>query len=384
MPLEDKSRNENSHSIGIQFSNVDVFLISKDQKNLPFLGISKSILELTEVLRSLNLKVCLVTEGSHFQVDELKKDLIQVCIPRSNKLFQAMWNLKLPHPTAAWIVNILKYVEISGIVIAPVVGLQSAVCRQLSPLEVKRLITLHTPYSQSTPIQALFKRVQRSSLNYADVIVANSKTILSKFESTNLVKVALIPHYVKSVKTRGYIHENKEEIQQFVWIGALTYRKGADRLINLIGRNRGKNQIHVVWANAKFSLLYKICLKIMSSFGFVRLHTSLTEEELVNLIQDSSAIISTSRFESFGMTIVEAGLQGKGLIAITAPGVTETLPTQNTGATYFKKISELNAFIISTQNSQLLMLGKESQAYCETNYGLEEISHKWKELIDSL
>jgi glycosyltransferase involved in cell wall biosynthesis len=384
MPSADLNTKEIRHSLSIQFSNVDVFLISKDQKNHPFLGISKSILEMTEVLRSLNLKVCLVTEGESFQVSELDKDLIQVCIPRSKKLLQSMWSLKLPHPTAAWIVNVLKYVEISGIVIVPIVGLQSAVCRQLSSFEVKRLITLHTPYSHSTPIQALFNRVQKSTLKYGDIVVANSRTVLGKFESTNVANVTVIPHYVKIVKSRSYIHESKEEILRFVWIGALTYRKGADRLIHLVGRNRGKNQIDVVWANAKFSLPYKICLKLLSNFGFVRLHTNLTEEKLFDLIEGSSAIISTSRFESFGMTIVEAGLQGKGLIAILAPGVTETLPTQNAGGTYFRKISELNAFVTSSQKSQLLKLGKESQAYCKTNYGLEKVSLKWKELINSL
>jgi glycosyltransferase involved in cell wall biosynthesis len=363
---------------------IDVFLVSKFHNNFPFLGISKSTLELTEVFENLNLTVCLITESEYFHVVEVKRNLILVGIPRSPKLFKAMWSLKLPHPIAAWIVNVLEYVKISGIVVVPIVGLQSVLCKHLSPSVVKRIITLHTPYSKATVMQSLFHKIQKDSLAHGDFIVANSRTIIEKFELSSFSNVGVIPHFV----ARNLISRNSNEFENerpsFIWIGSLNYRKGVDRLIKLILLNRGRNPLEVVWTSTRFSFIYEYCLQGLSRLGFVRLHTRLSEDELVSLVGNASGLISTSRFESFGMTIVEAGLQGKGLVALSAPGVTETLPNKEAGARFYSKLTELNSFLVTSSESELVKMGKDSQIYCEANYGLEEISGKWKKLFLTL
>lgn len=384
MSLNLQGTEEAFHSDLKKLPQIDVFLVSKFHSNFPFLGISKSILELTKVFENLNLTVCLITESEYFQVAEIKSNLILVGIPRSRKLFKAIWRLKLPHPIAAWIVNVLEYVKISGIVVVPIVGLQSVLCKHLSPLVVKRIITLHTPYSKATPMQSLFHKIQKDSLAHGDFIVANSRAIIEKFELSSFSSVEVIPHFVARNIKSGNSNEYKNERPSFIWIGSLNYRKGADRLIKLILLNRGRNSLDVVWTSTRFSFMYEFCLHGLSRLKFVRLHSCLSEDELETLVQNASGLISTSRFESFGMTIVEAGLQGKGLVALSAPGVTETLPNKKAGARFYSKLTELNRFLVTSDKSELAQMGKDSQLYCEANYGLEELSRKWKKLFSTL
>ena len=362
--------------------DVDVCIIARHQKNKPNLGISRSIQGLIDVLNSLNLKVCIITEGSMIEVLVINEGLIELSVPKEEGLVKAMWKVKVPHPIAAWNLSLENELEFSGPVIAPIVSLQSSVFGRPFMRHAIKIVTLHSPYSQKNPLGALYFYLQRKSLYPADLTVANSNTIAKKFNLEKSQYLIEIPHFICGTRELNGVTKRENDCLQFVWIGSLSFRKGIDRLIRLIVLNNKRTSIHVVWTGTKFSYIYEFILKFLNFVGLTTLHTNLNQTQLDEIILNSDGFLSTSRFESFGMAIVEAGLNGKALIGIPAPGVTETLPVSSGGAIYFKKISELNRFIHRIEVEELSRRGQLASKFCQNKYGLEKVSKKWSQVFD--
>lgn len=364
---------------------IDVFVIARHQKLHPNLGISRSIRDLVAALQFSNMKVCLITEGDEIEVLQLNEGLFQLSIPKNSATLLAMWKLRLPHPVAAWIQRLELEIDFRGIVIMPVVGLQSMLCSSSSTRNAKKIVTLHSPYSKWSPIGALYFYLQKNSLNYADFIVANSNAIGKKFDIAEGMTICNIPHHVKRINIISTKNgANEHESMRFLWIGSLSHRKGTDRLLRLLLLNAKRNKIDIVWSKTRFSIVYEITLKFLSRAGWVKLHTNLADNQLTELIQVSNGLLTTSRFESFGMTIVEAGLLAKPLIGISAPGVVETLPAESGGAHYFKSVKELEKFMSTTDEPELVGMGFKARDFCVKMYGIEVISNKWEQLIKQL
>jgi glycosyltransferase involved in cell wall biosynthesis len=366
-------------------NGIDVYVIARHQKMKPHLGISRCIEELVEVLQYLNLKVCVVSEGLDVEVVHIGDKLVQISLPKNRGVLMAMWRLRLPHPIAAWLQRLEDNLDFSGRIIVPVVSLQSFMCTRLSTSSAKKIVTLHSPYSKLNPLGAVLFYLQKSSLNYADYIVANSATISEKFAILGDMKLNIIPHHVQTNSGAKIVRcDFQNHAMRFIWVGSLSYRKGIDRLIRLLLLNAKRNQIDVVWTKTRYSFLYVVCLKILSRIGWVKLHNNIEQCNLMNLIQNANGLVSTSRFESFGMVIVESALEKKALVGISAPGVIETLPASSGGAAYFKNVIEMNRFLKSVEKSDLDLMGLSAYSYCKKKYGLQEISTMWKKLIGSL
>ena len=363
---------------------VDVFLVSRHQRTSPHLGISRSISELSTVLQYLNLKVCIISEGEDFEVRNSTSSLVELDIPKEPRILWSMWQLKLPHPVAAWIKNIsLEFID-HAIIIVPVVGLQSYFLSMLTSPNLNKIATLHTPYSKSTPTGMLFFYLQKKTLRSADYIIANSNTICEKYETPASDRVWVIPHYVEAHESRLESSDSPRTGLRYLWIGALTLRKGADRLIRLIILGKRRVPIDVVWTRTRFSMPFELCLRFFNKLNWVNLHNRLSKRELDEIIEESSGLISTSRYESFGMTIVEAASHSKGLIAMYAPGIIETLPETSNGAMYFAKVSQLNKYLEDASVKELSVLGRNANEFYNTHYGLIPISLRWDQILGSL
>lgn len=358
----------------------DVILISRQHLSHPHLGISRAVGQISQIISEMDLSVCIIAEGNSETELKFSPHLTIITVPSKRFRIKSMLRMGLPHPSADWLLQIQGHLNWGRVVISPVVGLQSMVFRKTTRSNCIRIITLYTPYSKHSIIGNLYFNLQKHSLKYSEIIVGNSKTILSKFHLNECDKVLVIPN-LSSVTSASRPLRRSDECD-LVWIGALTLRKGVDRLIRFLILNKGKKSVQVIWSSGKFTLLPLKILRNLENRGWCKLQNSISDEELSRIFSNAKALLSTTRFESFGMTLIEAASHGRGTIGIRAPGVSETLPENSKGAVYFEKVSEMLNYVQSNNfEEEALHLGLNAQKYSNSNYNRLVISKLWKDLI---
>lgn len=362
-------------------SAFDVIVVSRFQISAPNLGVSKAYSQLIKSLTELNLRVCVITEGKSFNVIDLSPLLSIKVLPPSKRRLDSIINLRMPHPGAVWLSEVKRCLSSGALVIAPIVGMQTVVFNGEKGDYQRYIATLHTPYSKHSPIGFLYFWIQKRSLKFADLIVANSHTILKKFELEESKTVVVIPHPYMSevIPAQKDISTSSSPI----WIGALSYRKGVDRLVRLILLTRSRTKIRIVWSKSKFDFLWIAVLRSFEYLGWCQLDHDLSEVELRNKISDAYCLISTSRFESFGLTLIEAARENTGVIGVIAPGIVETLPEHSGGAVYFKKVKDVATTLKAELNlEKYKLLGVNASNYVEEKYRPVRILELWRENIE--
>ena len=358
----------------------DVILISRQHLTDPHLGISRAIEQVSEIFLKMGLSVCLIVEG---ETGILKSDATALTIrkiPPQRISLKSMLVMRIPHPVSSWLLLSREYIQQGKIVISPVVGLQSMIFKDKSKVNNIQVITLFTPYSNYSLLGLLYFRMQKKSLKNAHVVIANSRTILRKFTIAELESVIVIPN-LNSLTTK-LNSKNQTKEHDLVWIGALTFRKGIDRLLYLLVRNQGKKSIMVIWSKGKFASLYLPLFRILEKRKWCELRTNITDNQLSEILSQSRMLLSTSRFESFGMTLIEAASLGVGTLGIVAPGIVETLPESSEGALYFHKLSELANYLKNGNLDDMsLILGKRAQEFVKTRYSESAVSNYWRAII---
>jgi len=358
----------------------DVIVISRLQLKAPNLGVSKAYEQMISSLNSLGLSICLIAEGEQLTRERVSPLLSIISVPTSKGKLAAIWKMGIPHPVASWLIEIQEYLQLGRIVIAPIVGMQSSIFKTSKLSGQLYVSTLHTPYSQKTFLGNIYFRIQKKSLELTDINIANSTTVVNKLGINWTNKIAVIPHSIGMGSK--VLNESAVNRKSPIWIGALSYRKGIDRLIALILLSRGEIRIKVVWSKSKIDFPWRVLLKILAKLGLCELFNQISEEELKLMIRKSSCLISTSRFESFGLTLIEAAEIGIGIIGINAPGVTETLPEISGGAVYFDSIRKTSSYLM-THNCEddLVILGKKAAIYVENQYGFTVVSKLWEKTL---
>ena len=345
----------------------------------PHLGISRAVEQISQVFLKLGHSVCILAEGPLYQVSKIGSQLTVISLPSDRHRFKSMILLGVPHPVSSWLSTTKEYLPQGRIVVSPVVGLQSLIFKKSHSANYLKVITLYTPYSKYSPLGILYFVLQRKSLAFADIVVGNSKTILDKFKVSESNRVRVIPNF----NSLPISPASKTDLLKydFIWIGSLTLRKGVDRLLHFLIINRGAKSVQVIWSKSRFSFFPLLILRILEEKGWCKTQSAISDDELSTLIADSKALLSTTRFESFGMTLVEAASHGKGTIGIRAPGVLETLPEISAGAIYFKKISEVSKYLKSINFDETTrLLGSNAKRFNSLKYNKALISLLWNNL----
>lgn len=350
-------------------------ILSRHLKSNPYTGISVYTVNLANLLVDIGYSVTIFSEPSSMPLDENPHDFEIVEIPIATNLIKSMFEMRTPHPVARWLSQVSRPLEDYSVVIAPIVGLQSMIFR--SRLNGTKILTLHTPYPRTTPLGVLYRYLQSKSIWYSDNVIANSKTIVGKFKVSGIEKVVYVPHEATLIVNRqGFPLE-----QRWLWVGALSFRKGIDRLFLILLKNR-KNNIDVVYSTTRSSYLLELILKYLEIIGFCTIHKQIKSDALNKLYNSSFALISTSRFESFGLTLVEAAARSRGTIGINSKGVTETMPNGE-GAVWVNGFSALVRELKSHSNSRKFWenLGRVANGYVSVHYSNRRIAAILKELI---
>lgn len=359
----------------------DVVIVSKFQIASPNLGVSKAYDQMIQSINNLGLTVCLLTEGKLYSSKNLSPLLTIVTIPAGRKSIKTVFEMGIPHPISFWLAEARKYLGLGTFVIAPIVGMQTSIFASPKSQGQKFIATLHTPYSRTTPLGFIYHRIQKRSLKYSDIDIANSKTIVEKLKLENIKKVNVIPH-AADVQKVLLAKQDSLKIDP-IWIGTFTHRKGVDRLARFVLLNRRFSNVRIVWSKSKFDYVWYFIFNSFSKMGWCELHSNLTETELIQMLLNSSCLISTTRFESFGLTLVEAAGTGTGIVGMSAPGVIETLPESSGGSIYFSNVKDLSRYFReSTSQKKIEILGINAAEYIGKVYSFERVSMLWSKVLD--
>ncbi|MCF8332181.1 MAG: glycosyltransferase [Bacteroidales bacterium] len=192
--------------------------------------------------------------------------------------------------------------------------------------------------SQNSEADKLIKPFHHSyikqALEKADRVITVSNSMQKKLISlAPLIKNRLltIPNMVDTNKFKPSTNKNHSETFRFFCLGALEHVKGIDLLlkafalfieeiktpVKLIIGGDGKDKTKLQKMSAKLNLVKHI-----------HWSGSLTQDEVVEQMQNSHAFILPSRFEAFGVVFIEAMACGLPVIATNSGGPTEIISHQ--------------------------------------------------------
>lgn len=358
----------------------DVVVFSKYQISAPNLGVSKAYDQMIQSMNCMGLKVCLVTQGETNSYTNVSPLLAVKRVPSSNKRFKSLLKVGIPHPVSFWLSEAIDSMHLGTSVVAPIIGMQTAIFRFPKNGDQKYISTLHTPYSTKTPWGFIYSSIQRSTLKYSDIQIANSYTIIEKLNIGSAERVAVIPH-ANPLGSAVALCERPMK-KNPVWVGTFTSRKGVDRLAILVVLNRKNTKIRIVWSKSKFDLIWRWIFNCFAKAGWCEILNNLTEAELSTLYTNSSCLVSTTRFESFGLTIVEAARLKTAVLGIRAPGITETVPESSGGAIYLNNVIGVSRYLQKEFNlEEFEKFGKNAANYVERTYDFVSISKLWNQVL---
>ncbi len=161
-------------------------------------------------------------------------------------------------------------------------------------------------------------RFERATVRRAHVLIANSQAIAA-ISAPLYGRMAdrIIPHAFPSPASCG-----RPSGQDVLFVGRLEHRKGIDVLL------RAWPAIHRCFPGSTLHLVgddhHRLATRLPVLAG-IRFHGMLTDAELAGLRPRCAVQVVPSRFESFGLTVVEAFAAGQAVVAGACAGLSETI-----------------------------------------------------------
>ncbi len=354
-----------------KLSEFDVILICRDYLTNRNSGISRHYSDLFKGLKASGLNPLVICE---YRTGFWR--LEGVDIKAITPVKHGPVDESLPSIPRLWVNSVFK--EVYGFpnipLIVPIVGAQNVLCSYLKS-EHKAIVTLHSPYSMSNKNSREFKLglAQREALQDAKLIIGNSNSI-TDYLCGSLKNSKIIVKHGFDVPKIPIVKNNT-----IVWVGFPSKRKGISDLIRIISTWDVPFQLHVVCQRNLFSPSYIRLLAVAMRKG-VKLESDVSDEKLYLLLSQARAILSTSNFESFGLTVVEAANYSTPLIGLRCVGLEETIPLEK-GATFFDQIDELMDYLRGVKLEALLANGEKSRKYVRENYSLSNMTKEYVKIL---
>ncbi len=132
-----------------------------------------------------------------------------------------------------------------------------------------------------------------------------------------------------------YVYPYQWDSRKFniVWVGRLTMQKGIDRLVNVIRMlNDGiRYDEKIFWHIAGDGEEKETLKKETRDWKNVHLHGHIPHEQMPSVYRHCDLLLSTSRWESFGLTLIEANASGIPAVAYDIPGPNEIIVNGQNG-----------------------------------------------------
>lgn len=187
-----------------------------------------------------------------------------------------------------------------------------------------------------------YARLERWTAGRADALVTHTLQHRDRIADDYGVepdRIAVVPHGFVLPRAGDSPHTR---VARVISVGAASGRKGVDAFLQVAERLHARfPEVRFTWAGkdsptapggATWAAYARERYPTLS--GHLDFIGKTTDEELARLYQESACYLSTSLYESFGMTIVEAMLARLPVVAPATAAFTELIPNAETGQLY--------------------------------------------------
>jgi len=181
------------------------------------------------------------------------------------------------------------------------------------------------------------KKVFDSLIPAFTILHADAVIALSEHEKEYLIrlgvnenKISVIPNGVDLKEVELYRNKSMHQQNSLLFAGRMDiYHKGLDILLQAIQKlvNCGFKEIKLHLAGPEVGF-YSTIQKLVDNLGIrqnVIMHGLLSRKSLLRLMANSTALVLPSRFEPFGIVILEAMALGTPVVATSVGGIPEIL-----------------------------------------------------------
>ena len=208
------------------------------------------------------------------------------------------------------------------------------ICRFLQ-LKFKLAVSLYTPLNL---LQSSDRIVIRLCYNFANLVVAPSLESMKDIRLLNKKsKVKIIPNpYTTKSTFCSWPRPSLQNYNVIQFLGRLSNEKGVDQILNVAEENKDLNFRISGDGPERWALeckLAKLALSNVELTGW---------GDTANYLPNSALLILTSRFESFGIVVIEAWLHGLPVIAWSGASGPRELIMQHGGGDLICEFDDLN------------------------------------------
>ncbi|MDD5031628.1 MAG: glycosyltransferase [Patescibacteria group bacterium] len=231
----------------------------------------------------------------------------------------------------------------------------------------------------------LKKILKKSTAGLATSVIAVSRAVKDyavKFEGADRNKTEIIYNGVEAKrflnKNRDYHNEKKEIVVGSV--GRLTKQKGFDGLITALAKTDKKVKCFIAGDGAERKRLEKLIKKLNLSG---RVELAGWQKDVSEFLNSLDIFVLPSRWEGFGIAILEAGLAGLPVIASGVDGIKEIIEDGQDGLLFGKEdvsgLAEKINYLIERPRERE-RLGLNLQDKVKEKFAIEKIVKEYEDL----
>lgn len=226
------------------------------------------------------------------------------------------------------------------------------------------------------------KYVYCKTLKQCNLVTAESKKLCTMLSKYSGCKIEYLPNGFKKRNSFGYT--KKKNI--IITVGRLgSYQKNTELLVNSFAKLKLKDwKLKLIGGTTDDfkQLVEKLCIKNpelrknIELTGFIQ-----NKEKLCKLYKEAKIFVLPSRYESFGLVLLEALSEGNYIIVSDSiPVSNDIIKTKKIGQTFANENCEslCNVLKTVTHNTELFTDQniKKRQIYVESEYNWEKICHQ--------
>lgn len=231
----------------------------------------------------------------------------------------------------------------------------------------------------------LKKILKKSTAGLADSIVAVSQAVKDyavKFEKADKNKIEVIYNGVDVGKFLNRSRNYKKGREEMVIgsVGRLAKQKGFDCLIGALAKIERRIKCYIAGDGAERKKLEKL-IKKLNLTGWVELVG--WQKDMPNFLNSLDIFVLPSRWEGFGVAILEAGLAGLPVVAAAVDGIKEIIEDPKDGLLFRKEDEEdlakkLNYLLESPEERERLGLNLQNKV--KEKFAIGKIVKEYEDL----
>ena len=166
-----------------------------------------------------------------------------------------------------------------------------------------------------------------------------------------------------------------EEGLKLSMICSLTPRKNVELAIRAMSFFKSKNVQLTIYGNGKLKEKLEMLITSLSLQDIVKVKSALSRDQVFNVLRESHVLLSTSRAETFGLTVAEAQALGKPVVVTDSGGVRDIVEDE-TGIVCKNNAEELAKAIEFVRSNYSSFSPTFIRAKTKEKFGQEEIYSK--------